>query len=613
MKKVISMKSVCKSIYFWIVIWLCLVASYVMSIRNGFHVEAWDSVIYLIQMAADICIGLFSYLTFRNNSELIARRFYFLVFLSLIPGLFANEMYNVIINIIGVKDITSDINKLWVVAYTLFLSIQILAWSYLLLMNHKENKMVVRTWWSKFPYVQSAIIVSLSFVSIKMFRSTILSEIGSSGVINSILETGLFVLISMCLSRTKNKSLSYLEVGFLLLIAFNLAHRFSYTTGHYFKIFDVVWLICLVIIVYGLALAWGKKDEKIIFFGRNSIHVLTSAIFITFATFLLIVFLLIDFTISSIQINNINTSNILLQNIPSILIFSYSLSILVGKIVANYMSKPLEEMSKRIDIVYENKLDSDKILKEKFKIDEIDKLDNFILTTIAELQAANRVKSDFLMNMSHDFRTPASGIYHMSRTVHRRIDDPKLKSLQKLVVDSSEQLMSFLEDVLDYSRLDSKKLKLNLREFNIVELVNEIVLFVSAKAKEKSLKIEVQLTGNIPPYVGDRLIVHRVILNLVSNAIKFTHQGSVKISVGNEMIENNQRFVVRIKDTGIGIDESNHHFIFEPFNRIESTETARYSGIGLGLSNVSLMLHQIGGAISLDSSLGNGSTFTVYL
>jgi signal transduction histidine kinase len=613
MKKIIIMKSMFKSIYFWILIWLCLVGFYVLSIRNGFSVENWNKIIYLIQMAVDICIGYFGFLCFINKRELVARRFYFLIFLSLIPGLFTNEIYNAVINIAGIRNITVNVNRLWVISYTFFLLIQAIAWSYLLLSNQGKNKSETRIWLTRVSHIQSAAIVIFSFIFISMFRNKIFYEIGSSALINSILETSLFVVISMCLSRTKTKSLIYLEVGFLLLIVFNLAHRFSYTTGHYFKAFDVVWLISLVIIIYGLILSWKNKDNSIAFFEPNSIHVLTSAVFITFATFLLVVFFIVDFIISSIEMNSINISTLLLQNIPSILIFSYVFSLLTSKAVANYLSKPLEEMSRRIDIVYQNKINADKIREEKFKIEEIDKLDSFILNTIVQLQSANRVKADFLMNMSHDFRTPASGIYHMSRSVYKRIADPQLKALQKFVVDSSEQLMSFLDDVLDYSRLDGKKLKLNISKFNVEELINEVGLFISAKVKEKLLNFEIKIKTKKIHYLGDKLLVHRIILNLVSNAVKFTHQGGISIIVRNETIKNKRWMVIQIKDTGIGIDEMNHRLIFEPFNRVESTETSKYSGIGLGLSNINLILKQIGGKILLESSLGKGSTFTVYL
>jgi len=371
----------------------------------------------------------------------------------------------------------------------------------------------------------------------------------------------------------------------------------------------VVWLVCLVVIIFGLILACKNNNEKIEFFEPNSIHVLTSEIFTTLATLLLLFSVLSDFFISSIEQNSVGASNVLPQNIPSILIFSYTLSLLLSKSVANYLSSPLENISKKID---ENRFNSNAVDEKKFRIFEIDKLEKFIFKTIMQLQVANRVKSDFLMNMSHDFRTPASGIYHVSKSVYKRVDDQKLKKLLMLVVNSSEQLMNTLEDVLDFSRLDSGEIKLNIQKICIESIIEEVVLFVSAKAEEKMLDIKMNCLDSNIDFHGDRLLIHRVLLNIVSNAIKFTYTGEISIATNKEKTGNNEWLVVKVKDTGIGIDEKYHEAIFESFVRVESSETAKYPGIGLGLSNVSLILKKIGGKIRVDSCLGEGSLFSVY-
>jgi signal transduction histidine kinase len=528
----------------------------------------------------------------------------------MIPGIFANEVYNVLINIVGLKVITNGISISWTIAYTVFLVIQILAWSYLY--STQNNKNEVRTWITVFSYAQSSAILLLSFLSIITFRNSILSEIGVNGVINSLLETMLFIAISICLARTKSKSIVYLEVGYLLLIAFNLAHRFSYSTGHYFRMFDVAWLVSLVTITFGLVESW--KDKTMIeFFKRNSLHVYASAIFLAFSTILLVSFVMIDLILSSASMNKLGYSNILPQNIPSILIFSYTLAFLVSKLVASYLSKPLEIIAKRIDFLYESKSGISHILNKQFKIDELNRLDKFILKTITELQTANRIKSDFLMNMSHDFRTPASGITCLSRSIYKKIENPALKKLQKLVVNSSEQLMNFLDDVLDYSRLDSDQYELNISKFSVKNLIEEVAQFVSAKARDKNLYIEAVFDDSLGNWEGDRLMLHRIILNVVSNAIKFTNIGGVTILLGKENINHISSFFIKISDTGVGIDKKFYDFIFDPFNRIDSDSHTKNSGIGLGLSNVKLMLKKMKGEIHLQSEVGNGTVFTISL
>lgn len=302
----LNIKSSLKNYNFWVLAWVVLVVSYAASMHYGINEKNWDNLTYFLQLAVDICIAVFGYLAYKSKSDLVSNRFYFLIFLSVIPGLFANEVYNVLVNIVGLKEINHNVNISWVIAYTAFLLIQIFAWSYLYLSHQaKEEGRQKLT-----AFIQPAIIVFLSFICIIVFRNTILAEVGKMGVINSLLETIFFIGVSTCLARTKSKSLIYLEVGFLLLISFNLAHRFSYNTGHYFRTFDVVWLISLVTIAFGLFEAW--KDKKTVeFFKSDSLHVYASAIFLAFSTFLLIVFIVVDLILSSATMSKVGYSNIL--------------------------------------------------------------------------------------------------------------------------------------------------------------------------------------------------------------------------------------------------------------------------------------------------------------
>ena len=158
--------------------------------------------------------------------------------------------------------------------------------------------------------------------------------------------------------------------------------------------------------------------------------------------------------------------------------------------------------------------------------------------------------------------------------------------------------------------MENDKLKLNYQRYDLVNLINELIEVMAAKAEERNLILVTQINQGSMPFVGDQTIIKRIILNLLSNAIKFTHSGSVTVTVD---CDDMYRFVIKIKDTGIGIDPVNHASIFEPFYRIASADSAKYSGIGLGLSNVKLMLNKIGGEILLVSAIGLGSEFIIYL
>lgn len=316
---------------------------------------------------------------------------------------------------------------------------------------------------------------------------------------------------------------------------------------------------------------------------------------------------------SEIERSNITGFGLQMQNVSSVLVFLYALTLLVAKVLSVHVSKPLEHISRRIDSINEDLAGSSDVDNKLIKVHEVNKLEQFIMSTITKLHVANRVKSNFLMNMSHDFRTPASGIYHASRTIHKRINDPTLKNLQQLVIDSSGQLMNYFEDMLDFSRLENEQYESTKQIFSINGVVDEIILLLSIKAEEKNISLCASDSNEDLEYGGDKLMFHRIMLNLVCNAIKFTEVGSINISISQEIMDDGQWACIQVKDTGIGIDKAYHSAIFEPFYRVESGDTTRQSGLGLGLANVCLMLKKMNGKITLESIVGVGSVFAVYL
>ena len=288
-------------------------------------------------------------------------------------------------------------------------------------------------------------------------------------------------------------------------------------------------------------------------------------------------------------------------------------SIFVAKMISSYALHSIENISRRVGLMQHNELDIIHFKHHKYQISEIQELDDFILHTIKKLHDANQAKSHFLMNMSHDFRTPVSGIYLMSKLIYEKTHDEKTKGLQKLVVDSSEQLMEIIDQILGYYQLLRDEKNSAPEKINIKKLIDDIVAFMSAKSKEKNLDVHVQHASPILFYTGDRVMLHRMLLNVFSNAIKFTEKGYVKISTHEHTVDGRSNVVIKVEDTGIGIDQSHFESIFEPFYQIESSFTSQYDGIGLGLSHVKLVVEKLQGNINVRSILNKGSTFEIIL
>ncbi|MCX7124152.1 MAG: hypothetical protein NTU49_00070 [Gammaproteobacteria bacterium] len=324
--------------------------------------------------------------------------------------------------------------------------------------------------------------------------------------INTMLEIFLFFIVSIVLSRSKERWISCLAAGILLLIAFNMTHRFSYSNGYFNKTFDVAWQVSFVFIAFGFI--YFIKDKAVRFHDQKSIYVLISALFFLITSILLFVFSSLEIFVSNfIESNSLPSLESFLINVPGILIFSFMTSIFVAKMVSSYALHSIENISYRVGLMQHNELDVVNFENQKYQISEIQKLDDFILHTLKKLYDANQAKSHFLMNMSHDFRTPVSGIHSMSKFIYEKIPDEKTKALQKLVVDSSDQLMEIIDQILGYYQFLGDEKNLSLEKIDIVELIDGIVTFMSAKSKEKNLGVHVQHSTAPLFYMGDHLIL----------------------------------------------------------------------------------------------------------
>jgi PAS domain S-box-containing protein len=229
-----------------------------------------------------------------------------------------------------------------------------------------------------------------------------------------------------------------------------------------------------------------------------------------------------------------------------------------------------------------------------------------------ELEQASRLKSQFLANMSHEFRTPLNAIlgytHMLLQGVAGELQSPAKRQLTR--IDSNgRHLLQIINEILDITRIEAGKMPLQLSEFDVNELVREVMSELDPVVSRSKLHVIPQIRPDVPVVRTDRQKVKQIVVNLLSNALKFTHEGRVEIVVG--YVAPDRAVSITVHDTGIGIAPENHERVFEDFRQVDDSPSRQYGGTGLGLAICRRLAATLGGRISLTSTLGEGSTFTL--
>ena len=230
-------------------------------------------------------------------------------------------------------------------------------------------------------------------------------------------------------------------------------------------------------------------------------------------------------------------------------------------------------------------------------------------------ESANRSKSEFLANMSHEVRTPMTGILAMSS----HLEDTPLSDEQRecvgIIQASGEALLTIINDILDFARIEAGRLAIDPFPFDLTATVDDVVTLLAKKAKEKGVEIMVRYAPGVPRrLVGDAGRIRQVVMNLVGNAVKFTHEGHILVAIEKLDGEGESvRLRVAVEDTGIGIPPEKLASVFDKFTQADGSITRRYGGTGLGLAIVKELVGLMNGELTVTSTVGAGSVFAFTL
>lgn len=237
-----------------------------------------------------------------------------------------------------------------------------------------------------------------------------------------------------------------------------------------------------------------------------------------------------------------------------------------------------------------------------------------------ELEAASAAKSQFLANMSHEFRTPLNAILGYTSMMLQGVSGPFSPHVVRQLgrIDSNgKHLLTIIDDVLDIARIEAGKVPLERSSFSPAELVEEVLAELAPLVTRSKLSVSTEIGEGVPPLRTDRAKTKQIVMNLVSNAIKFTPSGSVVVSVSVGAPADGAKAArvtsIAVTDTGIGIAEADRSRVFEAFRQVDNSSTRPYGGTGLGLAICRRLAHALGGDIRLESEVGRGSTFTLVM
>jgi signal transduction histidine kinase len=272
----------------------------------------------------------------------------------------------------------------------------------------------------------------------------------------------------------------------------------------------------------------------------------------------------------------------------------------------DYLTKPfdLRIVAARVRSAVRAKQDADRIRRMNETLNQARLL----------AEAASNAKSCFLANMSHELRTPLTAIRGFVDLLQDALVDQEQRELLSIVARNADYLLELINEILDLAKIEAGRMELTYSPCSVREIVSDVAVLMHVRAQQKDLVLTSELDDSLPPVVeSDALRLRQVLVNLVGNAIKFTDRGNVSIRALARQANDLPEVVLEVSDTGVGIAPHDRERIFEPFAQADASVARRFAGTGLGLAVARRIIEKMGGRISVESELGEGSTFRVVL
>lgn len=230
-------------------------------------------------------------------------------------------------------------------------------------------------------------------------------------------------------------------------------------------------------------------------------------------------------------------------------------------------------------------------------------------------QQANRAKSDFLANMSHEIRTPINAVLGMDEMILRESTNPQILEYASDIKQAGSMLLSLINDILDFSKIESGKMDIIPVDYDLGILLGDTIDMIRSRAEEKKLQLELKIESTTPVHLhGDEVRLRQIITNILTNAVKYTPEGKVTLTVsGKKVSDEAVQLYISVKDTGIGIKEEDMGRLFDSFQRVDESRNRNIEGTGLGLSITMRLLNLMGSGLEVKSTYGEGSDFYFYL